>query len=112
MIAPFVRRMTQTATYWPPGANAPGGDVSYGAPVAIKCRWQDKRDLVRSADGQEVSSSAIVYPDRELADKGYLYLGAAVSANPRTVIGAREILARGTSPSLDGSVQLHKVWLR
>lgn len=109
---PYVRNMRQTATYWPPAGNAPGGGVTFGAPVAIKCRWQDERELVRSADGQEVASSAIVYVDRELADKGYLYRGISAAASPLTVVGAREILARGSSPDLGGRVELLKCWLK
>lgn len=108
----YTHNLTQTLTYWPPSGNAPGGGVTYGSPVQIKGRWQDKRDLIRSADGQEVASSAIVYVDRELADKGRLYRGISASANPLTVIGAREILSRGSSPSLDGAVELLKIWLR
>lgn len=108
----YTRNFTQTLTYWPPSGNAAGGGVTYGAPVQIKARWQDKADLVRSADGQEVASSAIVYVDRALADKGYLYRGISASANPLTVPGAREILARGSSPDLSGTVELLKVWMK
>src|SRR5690554_5665001 len=109
---PYTTNLRQSATYWPPGAPVPSGGVSFGAPVQIRCRWQDKRDLVRSADGQEVASSAIVYVDRELADKGYLYRGISAATDPRNVIGAREILARGSSPDLRANRELLKTWLK
>lgn len=110
-MTPYTRNMRHDATYWATAGNAPGGGVTYATPVAIKCRWQDKRELVRSVDGQEVTSSAVVYVDRALVDKGYLFLGTSAGANPLQVAGAREIIARGSSPDLAGDVELLKVWL-
>ena len=108
---PYTRNMTQDATYWPPGANDGFGGTSYGAPAAIKCRWQDKAELFRDAEGREVTSSAIVYPDQELSVRGYLLLGESVASDPQQVSGAREIRQAGTSPALKGGRVLNKVWL-
>lgn len=110
-MTPYTRNMTQVATYWPPGANDGFGGVSYGAPVAIKCRWQDKAELFRDAEGQELTSSAVVYVDRPLEAKGYLFEGDSTDADPLSVDGAREVRQIGKSPSLKGSRVLHKVWL-
>ena len=108
---PYTRNMIQDATYWPPGANDGFGGTSYGAPVGIKCRWQDKAELFRDSEGQELTSSAVVYPDRELEVKGYLFEGTTSEADPLSVEGARQVLQAGKSPALKGSKVLHKVWL-
>lgn len=83
--------MLQTATYWsPPVANGWGGG-SFAAPVEIACRWEDKTQLIRDRDGREVVSMATVYPDRELYEDGWLYLGSSAAADPHEVEGAYQI---------------------
>ena len=108
---PYTRNMEQDATYWPPGDADGFGGVSYGSPVEIKCRWQDKAELFRDAEGQELTSSAVAYVDRPLEVKGYLFEGTSAVADPLSVDGAREVRQLGKSPSLKGSRVLHKVWL-
>ena len=103
-MAIYDRNLNQVATYWPPATDpVEGGGVEHGAPVAIRCRWQNVSRLFRSVDGQEITSSAIVYPNRELIARGYLFLGTSTATDPRRVDGAREIGAVGKSPSLDAA---------
>lgn len=116
-MAIYTRHMNQVATYWTPGSNDGFGGVVLGPPVVIKCRWQNKRDLVRNAQGQEVVSSTIVYPDRALQHKGYLALGDFTDQvdsdgllDPKEV-GGSQIIQVGDSPSLDGTTTLYKVWM-
>ena len=104
----YTQNMTQDATYWPLSANDGFGGGSYGAAVAIKCRWQNAQKLFRDAQGREAVSEAIVYVDRELDNGGKLKLGTVTGSPPSDAI---EIRAKGSSPSLDGTVTLHKVWL-
>lgn len=107
-MTPYARNMNQAATYWAPGANDGFGGVAAGAAVAILCRWQDKADLFRSPEGQELVSNAVVYVDRELAVKGKLALGTHVGTPPAS---AKEIRQTGSSPSLNAGETLLKVWL-
>lgn len=115
----FARYMPQVATYWAPGVNDGFGGVGFANPILINCRWQDQPVLFRDASGREVTSSAVVYPDRRLEIRGYLSLGdmaaagsgAGGSLGPRGVSGAREIRQCGVSPSLSADEYLNKVWL-
>ncbi len=100
----------QVATYWAPLANDGFGGKTFDAPVLITCRFQAKVDLIRSSDGEEVASSHVAYVDRELADNGWLAEGD-LTATLSPVGVAHEILSRGSSPSLDGTEVLLKVWL-
>lgn len=113
---PYTRDMHQAATYWPPGKNDGFGNIDFSdvTPIVIRCRWQDTAVLFRNAQGQEETSSAVVYPDRELMIRGMLALGdesaTAGAADPGQA-GAREIRQVGASPSLAGDEVLHKVFL-
>jgi len=102
----YTRSMTQDATYFPPNGQNAFGDLSFGAAVAVKVRWQDKADLFRDAQGREVVSSAVVYVDRLVAVGGRLGLGTLSSATT-----AREIRNVGQSPALHGDTTLVKAWL-
>jgi len=105
---PITRDLKQDATYFPPLGNDGFGGVAYGAAVAIMCRWQDVAELFRNAQGQEVTSSAVVYVDRTLAIKGKIALGTFTGTPPAA---AREIRQAGSSPSVDAQRALLKIWL-
>ena len=110
-LAPVTRPLKQDATYWPPGAGDGFGGVAYGAAVAIKCRWQDKIELFRNAQGQEVASSAVIYIDREVQPKGIVALGDYTDLDdPLSVYGAREVGFFGASPSVNATKALYKAW--
>lgn len=102
----YTRNMTQDATYFPPDGQNFAGDLSYGAPVAVKVRWQDKADLFRDQQGREVVSSAVVYVAQAVEIGGKLGLG--VMADPAD---AREIRNVGESPGLRDQKTLVKAWL-
>lgn len=114
-LSPYVRNMRQTAIYWPPGSPDGLGGTAYGTPVEISCRWEDEAVLFRNANGEEQTSSAVVYVDRVLENRGRLALttfAAAVTyAVPSDVEGAREIRHVSAAPSLRADKQLNKVYL-
>lgn len=109
MTTAYTDNMTEALTYWPPAGNTGFGDVTYGNPVAIIGRWQDKRVLFRDAQGRETVSDAVVYVDRALELAGKLYRGESAALNP--VAAAKEIRDVQQSPSLEGELALHKVLL-
>jgi len=116
-MAPYTRNMPHVATYWSPGLNDGFGNLDFSGvvPVLINCRWQDKQELFRDANGQEQISQAVVYPDRELAVRGYLALGdkteMGMAGDPRTIPTAREVRHVGASPSLANDETLYRVLL-
>lgn len=110
--------LNQTATYIPPGpVDVHGQRAAPAAPVVIRCRWQDVAQVFRSPSGEELTSSSVVYPDRELEVGGYLILGDQTDGvdsdgmiDPRNV-GALEIRGLGRSPTINADVDLHKAYL-
>jgi hypothetical protein len=106
--------LNQTLTYWAPGSSPDGfGGVSFAAPVLVRCRWQNKHQLMRRPDGEEFSSIAIIYPAIELREKGYVALGSFLATvNPRTLTDvAFEVRQADTSPSVAGDMQMNKVFV-
>ena len=105
--------MTQEATYWPPGVPDGFGGLDFSGcmPVLIMCRWQDDAVLFRDAQGREVTSSSIVYVDRDVAVRGFLVLGDHTTELPHRVVGAFEIRQVGKSPLLSESETLYKAFL-
>jgi hypothetical protein len=109
---PFL--LNQTATYWAPGGPDGFGQVLFSAaPVLIKCRWQNVQKLFVGFDKEEHQSNAVVYPDRELAEKGMIALGDHTGEpDPRNLPGvAWEVRGDNWSPSVAGDSQMNKVFL-
>lgn len=103
--------MTQSATYWSPGANDGYGGLTFTAPTAITCRWQAENKKFVTVTGNEQVSIAAVYPDRVLQTGGWLYLGTSSAADPRTVDGAHEIMQFRAMPDLSGTLVEYKATL-
>jgi hypothetical protein len=107
----YARNMRESITYWPPAGNDGFGGITFGAPETIKVRWQDKADLFRDPSGKEQVSASVVYCAVPLEIQGWLFRGASVASDPRTVPGASEIKQRGDSSDLPQERTLSKVWL-
>lgn len=110
----FPDLLNQTATYWAPGGpDGFGGVLFAAAPVLIRCRWQSVQELFVGADKQEHRSNAVVYPDRELDQKGMIALGDFTgTVNPKSLPGtAWEIRGNNFSPSVNADSQMNKVYV-
>lgn len=112
----YTTSMHHKATYWPPGQIDEFGQYNFldVLPELIDCRWQDDAVLFRSATGEEKTSQAVVYPEKQLSVRGYLAYGDLtdqVGVNPREIESAFEIQQVGRTASLDGLTFLNKVYL-
>lgn len=107
----YTRHMKQTLTYWAFVSIDRTGRASFASPVQLRCRWQDVAVLFKDAQGQQRTSSAIIYPEYSLGLKGYVKLGADATAEPVGLAGAYEILQKGDSPNLRGTTTLNKVFV-
>lgn len=73
----FVKSVcVQEAWYWVDDAAVPDGfgGFTYKAPEKIKCRWDDKIQLVRNQNGEEVTSSAEILVIQDVKLGGTLQL--------------------------------------
>lgn len=89
----------QTAVYWGNPQNDGTGGYVTDDPVEIKCRWEERRELIKDNTGREIISDAkvIVPQSYSIQDEGWMYLGdlddsALDSASqPQEVSGAYQI---------------------
>ena len=105
------RNLKQTATYWSPGTNDGFGGVSWGAPVEVKCRWEEKVQQFIDFSGNETVSNAIVYVDTDVETMGYLFEGTSASTDPTTLSAAKQIRLYNKTPSLKANIFERKVYL-
>jgi hypothetical protein len=88
----FLERVcTQDAVYWGNPTDNGFGAKTFDPPIAIKCRWQDKVQLLGTPDQVTVISRATVVILQDLEEDGLLWLGSLSSltplqqSNPRTI---------------------------
>lgn len=85
------RRLTQTAVYWGNPQNDGRNRTTYDLPVEIKCRWQDKVQVMGKMDGVDVISRALVFVSQDVKENGLLWLGtlndldSTMEADPITI---------------------------
>jgi len=107
----YTRHQNQILTYWAFISIDMYSKATFASPVQVKCRWQDVAVLFKDSQGQQRTSSAIIYPSCSLALKGYVKRGIDKTAYPVGLSGAYEILQNGDSPNLSGTITLNKVFI-
>jgi hypothetical protein len=105
------RMLKQTVTYWSPGVKDEFGDITWGTPVTMNARWEDKIIVFFDAEGEEQHSRSIVYTVTDVANGGWMFLGTSAAADPKTVTGADRIRQVMESPDYKGRVTVWKIIL-
>lgn len=110
----LTRLLTHTATYWPPGKPDGFGGVEFGTPMLVQpgVRWEDTREIMRSAEGEEFVSTAQVFVPFVVEEKGYLAQGDQTPhANPKDAPGAFEIRKVSRVRNLRDTKETVTAWL-
>ncbi len=107
------RHMRDTATWWRrrPGEYDREGRPQFDAPVQIACRWEDRSELFRDDQGNEVTARSVVYPDRSLSNGDYLKKGEDTTASPLDAAGAAQIRGYSEINNLFGTNTARKARL-
>ena len=96
MIERVIQKFTvQDAIYWDEPTPDGYGGMDYGMPKEIKCRWEDKVQVVIGADGKEITSGAELLVNIDLDLEGRVMLGTlddVGSGDTPVDLGAREII--------------------
>lgn len=66
---------TQTAVYWGSPSINGYNEKSFAAAVEIPCRWEDKKELFTTNNGDQLESRAVIYVTQDVDEEGMLYLG-------------------------------------
>lgn len=102
----------QSATYWGAPVQSGYGGKSFGGPVIVKCRWEDRTEEFLDNSGQERISRAQVWTFDRLDDGGYLCKGDQTGvADPTSLSNAYEIKRSDEIPDLRGLHYERKAFL-
>ena len=102
-------KLKQNAVYWAPGVSDGEGGTAFTQGVEIKCRWEDKQVNYVSDKGETEVSRSIVFTDRDVFLKGYLFLGllqdltSSAGEDPTEEHDAYEIKSFNKIPSVKGN---------
>lgn len=98
----FTRMLKQNAVYWPLATSESGevaynndGEIRYGTPIEILCRWEDIAEEFIDKYGTVQVSKSLVYVGIDVSVGGCLYLGDLESSmdwdDPKANEGVWEI---------------------
>ncbi len=106
------RNLREDITHWPLTGTDGYGGFTYGAPVKLKGRWEDKTVLFLNDDNEEVVSAAIVYLENDIVSGDYLGQGDfTATADPTTIAGPRRIRQRQKTTDLRNLLAIRKAFL-
>lgn len=110
--------MHQEITHWPVTGSDGFGGFLFGAPTLLTGRWEDKVELYRNKDNEEVASNSIVYLTVDVAINDYLAEGDFTDpavADPislnTTTTRSRRVEQQNRSTDLRNLTALRKVFL-
>lgn len=61
--------------YWPPTGVDQFGKPTLGAPIELRCRWEDTIEEVLSVDGEKTLTRAKVFVSQDVIPRGVLVKG-------------------------------------
>lgn len=103
------RNLKEQCTYWSAIADAYGG-FTYGSPIVIACRWEDRIETLKDPVGEAFTSNSRIYLAIDIEVGGFLYRGVSIEVDP-TTIDARRIRQFNKMYDLAG-VNMHRTaWL-
>ena len=105
----------QVAVYWGNPVTGGSGGFTFDSPVEIKCRWEDRTDVVAASNGKEYVSSARVFLLQDVAEEGWLFLGELSDVdrdyldNPKKVDRAYKIIRFDKLPAIEPPTEYVRV---
>ena len=90
MSSAAARNLKGEITRWPTTESAYSG-FTFGAPELIKARWEESNVVFRSAEGEEETSAAIVYTDKDVPIGDYIADGDFLAVADPTTIPAHRV---------------------
>jgi len=119
----IARMLKDTCVYWGNPQNDGEGGFTFDGAMELDCRWEEMKQIVTDAKGNEITSRALVFVNQDLDEEGYLYLGtldelydsaessAGAIDDPKQIAGTYIIKRFQKTPSLDGRGYLRKAYL-
>ena len=108
----FAHKLNQDVTHWPITGSDGYGGFTFGTPVLLKGRWEERSELFIDVDQEENMSRVIAYFNTDLDTGDFLALGdLTATVDPTTLDVAFRIRQYGKVTDLRAVQALRKVWL-
>lgn len=108
----LTRTLKQDVTHWPVTGSDGHGGFTFGTPVKLAGRWEDKQELFINQNREQAVSKAIVYLDVDIDVGDYFGLGNFVAtADPTTISDTYRSRGYGKTTDLRALNALRKVIL-
>lgn len=80
------RMRRQKCVYWAPEVVNYNGKATFAAPVELKCRWVEKREMFLDRQGNtQVSRAKVRFAETDLQELGVLWLGLLTEIAPGSI---------------------------
>jgi len=97
----FSNMRNQKATWWHRNGVDSAGDPTWDSPQRIWVRWEEKREIIHSSNGEELQGDAVIWTDKAVAEGDMFYLGLSIAADPNNLAGTKRALGFNKTPSVD-----------
>ena len=104
--------LTDTITYWAPGALDGYGTRAYAAPVQLKARYEYVKEEIIDDQGQTFLAVGRVYTLTQLAMGGWVSNSTVTSTGPESCSTAFRIAKLTTSSNPKKSITVYKADLK
>jgi hypothetical protein len=107
------RNLREDVTHWPVTGSDGYGGFTFGTPIKLKGRWEEKQELFLTLDNEEEVSKAIVYLNADVAEGDYLGQGdQTTEADPTaSTADAHRLRQYDKVTDLRALNALRKAWL-
>ena len=107
----FIGHLVHDVTHWPVTGSDGYGGFTFGTPVLLAGRWEQKQELFINQDLEEVLSNAVVYLNTDLSIGDYVVEGDETAVADPTTLDAKRIRGLNRITDLRNVLALRKLWL-
>ncbi|MGM0409193.1 MAG: hypothetical protein ACQEQF_00405 [Bacillota bacterium] len=104
----YSNMLNQKLTYWGTSGFDKFSNPNIKSPVILNCRWEDKKELYKDAEGNEKVSEAVIFVNQILSAEEYIQEGEHSGTD---ISNAYEIKKVDKIPSIKGDKYQYKVLL-
>ena len=111
-MSPGMHNLNQDITHWPVTGSDGYGGHTYGTPVKLSGRWEEKNELFMTQEREEILSNAVLYLRVSAVVGDYFGEGdLTATADPTTLSGVFRSRATNKTTSLRSLEAIRKVIL-
>ena len=102
--------LNQKATLWKSEGIDAFGNPDWSGHIHLMVRWEDKKEVVKDDEGNEITSNAIIYA-KQKGDYQQRWAKGHIEETDPTEVDSREVITYGDMVDLESENQGYKVWL-